>query len=66
MTSNIARSTEYPMPTQGEFFPERSLSGKQEVCAALMSFGLYLCFVGGKAYGDKWGKCCARNEASFT
>ena len=32
VTSNMARSTEYPMPTQGEFFPKRSLSGKEEVC----------------------------------
>ena len=32
VTSNFSRSTEYPMPTQGEFFPKKSLSGKEEVC----------------------------------
>ena len=34
VTSNMARSTEYPMPTQGEFFPKRSLSGREEVCCS--------------------------------
>ena len=33
VTSNFSRSTEYPMPTQGEFFPKKSLSGKDEVCS---------------------------------
>ena len=45
VTSNFSRSTEYPMPTQGEFFPKKSLSGNEEVCysAAQMSFGLNTC-----------------------
>ena len=64
VTSNMARSTEYPMPTQGEFFPKRSLSGKEEVCYSNELWSLSL-LPGGKAYGDKWGKRCAGNEVLF-
>ena len=42
VTSNMARSTEYPMPTQGEFFPKRSLSGKEEVCCSNQFWSLSL------------------------
>ena len=62
----MARSTEYPMPTQGEFFPKRSLSGREEVCCSNeLWFLSALVVAGGQAYGDKWGKCCSRNEVKI-
>merc|ERR1712168_1389335 len=31
VTSSMGRSTTYPMPTEGEFCPKKTLSGKQEI-----------------------------------